>query len=60
MRTHVCGKLIEYAVDIFEAVGAAVSLGELDRFVDYYSVRHIGLILEFVRRNHQDCALHRT
>jgi hypothetical protein len=40
--------LVEHAVDVFVAVGAAESLGQLDSFVDRHLVRHVDAVRELV------------
>ena len=59
VRALVRRKPVEHAVHVLEAVGAAVALGEFDRFVDYDAVRDVRLILQFIRRDEQNRALDR-
>src|SRR5436309_7733373 len=59
LRPQFGDELVEHAVHVLVAVGAAEVLGELDRFVDHHLVGYVGRVLEFERREQQDAALNR-
>src|SRR5437870_13684554 len=50
-------ELVEHAVHVFIAVGAAIGLGKLDRLVDDDAVRHLELAQKLVTREQQYAAL---
>src|SRR5262249_56919520 len=57
---ELAGELVEYPVDIFVAVGAAVALRQFHRLVDDDAVRHVGPMLDLVAGEEQDPALVRA
>src|SRR5439155_17667690 len=59
LRAQLRDELVEHAVHVLVAVGAAEILRELDRFVDHHLVGYIGRVLELERREQQDAALNR-
>src|SRR5437660_1225598 len=59
LRAQLGDELVEHAVHVLVAVGAADVLGELDRRVDHHLVRDIGRVFQLERREQQDGALHR-
>src|SRR5689334_11089745 len=56
---HLGGDLVEHAVDVLVAVGAAEALGELDRLVDRDLVRNLDAAHELERAEHQRRVLDR-
>src|SRR6267378_1545160 len=59
LRPQLRDELVEHAVHVLVAVGAAEVLGELDRLVDHHFVGNIGRILQLEGREQQDAALNR-
>ncbi len=49
-RAQVGGGLVEHAVDVLVAVGAAEALGQLDRFVDGHAVGNVQAVRQLVAR----------
>ena len=58
-RPQVGRGLVEHAVDVLVAVGAAEALGQLDRLVDRHLVGHVDAVLELVGADHQHAVLDR-
>src|SRR3979490_2118364 len=59
LRPQFGDELVEHAVHVLVAVGAAEVLGELDRLVDHHLVGNIGRVFQLERCEQQDAALHR-
>src|SRR5258708_36799165 len=59
LRPQLRDELVEHAVPVIVAVGAAEVLGELDRLVDPHLVGDIGRVFQLERREQQNAALHR-
>jgi hypothetical protein len=56
-RPQVGSRLVEHAVDVLVAVGAAEVLRQLDRLVDGHLVGHVDAVLELVGADHQHAVL---
>src|SRR5256885_9953848 len=54
LRAQLGDELVEHAVHVLVAVGAAEVLGELDRLVDHHLVGDIGRVFQLERREQQD------
>jgi hypothetical protein len=58
-RPQVGGGLVEHAVDVLVAVGAAEALGHFDRFVDDHAVGHLDAVRQLVGADQQHTMFHR-
>jgi hypothetical protein len=58
-RPQVGGGLVEHAVDVLVAVGAAEALGHFHRLVDDHAVGHVDAVRQLVGADHQHTMFHR-
>ncbi len=58
-RAPCARQLVEHAVDVLVAVGAAVRLRQLDRFVDRHAVRHVRRVQQLPRADDENALFDR-